>query len=127
MFLSTVNAEQLSERISHAADIYSEVVFSDEMAAYASDLCAEFSIDGYRGDISMIRTTRAAAALDSRTQVTQEDILTAARFVLPHRLKKLPFEDMGMTDNTSIKKTALLASKLHASYCQLEDLRMELF
>ena len=33
----------------------------------------------------------------------------------------------GRTNKTSIKKTTLLASKLHASYCQLEDLRMELF
>lgn len=31
----------------------------------------------------------------------------------------------GRTNKTSIKRTMLLASRLHASYCQLEDLRIE--
>ena len=103
---------QLSERIRHAAEIYPDVVFSDEMAAYASDLCAEFSIDGYSGDISMIRTARAAAALDSRTDVTTDDILTAARFVLPHRLKRLPFEDMGMNERMLQKASVILHNEV---------------
>ena len=33
----------------------------------------------------------------------------------------------GRTNKTSIKRTTLLASKLHASYYQLEDLRMDVF
>lgn len=88
----------LAQRIRHASQIYPEVGFSDEIMEFAAGLCEEFKVDGYRGDITMIQTARAAAALDSRSEVNREDILLAARFVLPHRLKKLPFEDMGMTD-----------------------------
>lgn len=112
--------ELLSQRIRHAAQIYKDVVFSDDLAAFASDLCAEFNIDGYRGDISMIRTARAAAALDSRTQVTKDDILTAARFVLPHRMKKLPFEEMGMTDKMLRKAADLLQNEVRQTEAKVE-------
>ncbi len=88
----------LAKRIKKAAVLYPEVAFSDEIMEFAAGLCEEFRIDGYRGDITMIRTARAAAALDERMLVGREDVLEAARFVLPHRLKKLPFEDMGMTE-----------------------------
>jgi len=98
----------LAERIRRAAEMYSDVTFSDEMAEYASSLCDNLKIDGYRGDITMIRTARAAAALDARQQVTRDDLLLAARFVLPHRLKKMPFEEMGVTDKILSKASEIL-------------------
>lgn len=96
----------LAEKIQHASVLYPKVTFSDEIMEFAAGLCEEFKVDGYRGDITMMRTARAAAALDGRTVVGRDDILLAARFVLPHRVKKMPFEDMGMTDNM-LQKAAL--------------------
>ena len=88
----------LAQRLQKAAVDYPKVTFSDDIMEFAAGLCEQFKVDGYRGDLTMIRTARAAAAFDGRLSVTREDVLLAARFVLPHRLKKMPFEDMGMTD-----------------------------
>jgi len=106
-FLAAWQAEEaaLAARIRSAAARYPEVRFSDAVADFAAGLCAELGVDGYRGDITLIRTARAAAALEGRSSVTRDDVLLAARFVLPHRMKKLPFEDMGLTE-TMLNKAA---------------------
>ncbi|VEH00729.1 Magnesium-chelatase 38 kDa subunit [Slackia heliotrinireducens] len=98
----------LAQRIQKAAKLYADVFVPDDIIEFATGLCVEFEVDGYRGDITMMRTARAAAALEGRTEVTEEDVLLAARFVLPHRLKKLPFEDMGMTDKMLEKAATAL-------------------
>ena len=89
---------ELAERIRSAREMYPDVAFSEDVAAFAAGICSELGIDGYRGDITMMRTARAAAALDQRNAATRDDVLLAARFVLPHRMKKLPFEDTNLTD-----------------------------
>lgn len=100
-----------AERIRKASALYPDVKYSDDIMQFAVGLCDEFHVDGYRGDITMIRTARAAAALDGRTKVSRDDILLAARFVLPHRLKKLPFEDMGMTDKMLQKAASAIKTE----------------
>ena len=106
-FLAAWQAEEeaLAESIRAAAARYPEVSFSDETAEFAAGICEELGVDGYRGDITLIRTARAAAALDGRMIAGREDVLLAAHFVLPHRMKKLPFEDMGLTE-TLLNKAA---------------------
>lgn len=105
----------LAERIRRAAGLYPKVVFSDAIMKFAVGICEKFDLDGYRGDMTMIRTARAAAALEGRTEVTEADILLAARFILPHRLKKMPFEDMGMSDNMLQKAASEVSPGSHAS------------
>lgn len=96
----------LARRIRRARSLYPDVIVPDSALGLAVGLCTEFDVDGYRGDITMIRAARAAAALEGRTTVSADDVMLAARFVLPHRLKKLPFEDMGMTDSMLEKAAA---------------------
>lgn len=88
----------LAHRIAAARERYPHVTFSDGMASLAAGVCSHVGVDGYRADITMMRAARAVAALDGRGEVTAEDIFTAARFVLPHRVKRLPFEEAGLTD-----------------------------
>ena len=89
---------RLAERVARAKELYPKVVFPDDVAEFSSGLCSEVSVDGYRADITMMRTARAGAALDGRDRVTRDDVLAAARFVLPHRLKRLPFEEVALDD-----------------------------
>lgn len=89
---------ECAQRIAHAKELYPSVQFTDAVAAFSSGLCSEVSVDGYRADIAMMRTARAIAALDGRRRVTRDDVLEAARFVLPHRLKRLPFQDVVVDD-----------------------------
>ena len=89
-----------AERIARAVELYPQVALSDEMAAFSAGLCFEVGVDGYRADIVMMRTTRALAALDGRHEVAEDDVLLAARLVLPHRMKRLPFEEVNFDEKT---------------------------
>ena len=104
--------DQLARRIHEASALYPDVSHPDRAARYAAGLCVEFGVDGYRADLTMMRAARAAAALEGRTLVTEDDVLLAARFVLPHRLKHLPFEDRGMSDAALEKADAALRRDL---------------
>ena len=114
-FLAAWQGEEnaLAARIRKAAERYPEVLFSDDTARFASGICTDLGVDGYRGDITLIRTARAVAALDGRTTANREDVLLAARFVLPHRMKKMPFEDAGLTE-AMLQKAAAAQKKENA-------------
>lgn len=90
--------QRLAEQVSRAKELYPNVSFPEDIALFSAGLCSEVSVDGYRADIVMMRTSRALAALEERDRVTRDDILAAARFVLPHRLKRLPFEEVALDD-----------------------------
>ncbi|MGI9657654.1 MAG: hypothetical protein ACR2OD_02000, partial [Gaiellaceae bacterium] len=48
-------------------------------------------VGSHRADIAVLECTKAVAALELRTETTQDDILVAAELVLPHRLTQDPF------------------------------------
>lgn len=89
-----------AQRIALAIQRYPEVELPGDMAEFAVGVCSEIASDGYRADIAIMRTARAAAALEGHTRVTSDDVLLAARFVLPHRMKRQPFEEMALDEKT---------------------------
>ena len=122
-FLAAWQPEEdaLAERIRRASALYPDVLFSDDIADFAAGICSELGVDGYRGDITLMRTARAAAALEGRSSVSRDDVLLAARFVLPHRMKKLPFEDMGLTETMLNKAAAAQPQEIVVNVKQQED------
>ncbi|MDA0524999.1 ATP-binding protein [Methanococcoides alaskense] len=56
-------------------------------------ICVAFNVDGHRADIMIERTARTNAAYEGRERITNEDIIEAAEMVLPHRMRKKPFEE----------------------------------
>ena len=89
---------RLAAQLAHAKELYPCVAFPDDIASFSSGLCSEMSIDGYRADIALMRAARAMAALDGRDCATRDDVLSASRFVLPHRLRRSPFEEVSFDD-----------------------------
>ena len=88
----------LAERIRMAGELYPSVAYPDAMTLFAAGICSELAVDGYRADLTLMRTARAVAALDGRSAVESADVLLAARYVLPHRMKRLPFEEVELTE-----------------------------
>lgn len=84
---------ELSEKIIHARELMPNVVYTRRDVYTIAELMAEMKVDGHRGDIVILKTALAHAALDGRTKITMADILTAAELALPHRLKRQPFQD----------------------------------
>ena len=61
----------------------------------AAELCLSLGTDGLRGELTLMRTARALAALDGKKTVTEAHLKTVAPSVLRHRLRKNPLEDVG--------------------------------
>jgi len=94
-FLAECQADEeaLSKRIVAARDLYDKVTYSDKDLYAIATLTASFKVDGHRADLVILRTARASAAFDGRTEINDTDILMAAELALPHRMKKQPFQE----------------------------------
>ena len=70
-------------------------VFIDyDLQVKISQICSELNVDGLRGDIVTNRAAKAVAALDSRDEVTPQDIFKIVTLCLRHRLRKDPLESI---------------------------------
>jgi magnesium chelatase subunit D len=88
-----VEQDKLRERITNAQELLNEVSLTEEQLKKIAALCIEFQTDGHRADITIARTSKTIAAFNERRDVNEEDIKIAARLVLSHRMRRLPFED----------------------------------
>ena len=86
----------LRRQLIAAQQILPQVVLDDALLELISHLCCEFDVASLRADIVMYKAARALAALDARMFVTPEDVRGAAELVLPHRRRRLPFEQAGL-------------------------------
>lgn len=88
---------KLASRIIGAAELLPMVTYDDKLLEMAAKISISFGVDGHRADIVMIKTALTIAAYNNRTSATPEDLRDAAGFVLPHRMRKRPFEDASMS------------------------------
>ena len=85
---------ELRDRIQNAQQLLGSVVYDKQILEKIARICIALEVDGHRADISMLKTAMTLAAFDRRSETTQEDVAKAAGFVLPHRMRRMPFEDM---------------------------------
>lgn len=85
--------QRLCEKISQAKKILERVRFDDKILELAAKISIEMGVDGHRADIGMIKTAMTIAAYNLKEDVTEEDLMEAAKFVLPHRMRRRPFEE----------------------------------
>lgn len=60
-------------------------------------LCLALGADGLRGELTLLRTARALAALDGADEVTRAHLRAVAPSVLRHRLRRDPLDESGST------------------------------
>ncbi len=82
----------LKERIRHAQELLAKVEIEDARYLDAAKIGAALHVDGHRADITLLKTAATMAAFEGKQCVTREHILAAARLVLPHRLRRMPFD-----------------------------------
>ena len=85
--------ERLRSKIVQAQRLMPNVKMPHELLRTIARICIEFRVDGHRADIMIDRTARTNAAYEGRDQVIVDDIIEASELVLPHRMRKRPFED----------------------------------
>lgn len=89
--------DRLVEEIAAAKALLEQVVCEDNILILAARIAITLDVDGHRADIGMIKTAMTLAAWHGRTTVDSEDLLEAAELVLPHRMRRRPFEE-GVVD-----------------------------
>ncbi len=94
-FSNSFSNEQLdlSEKIQKAIAILPKVTFEDELLEVTAKISTSLGVDGHRADIAMIKTAMTIAAYNGRENVLKDDLKEAATYVLPHRMRRRPFED----------------------------------
>ncbi len=85
---------ELQERIIRARELLNRVEISEQLLDIVSKLSLDLNIRTHRADIVIVATAKALAAFNGRTEVTMEDIKKAAKLALPHRFRRLPFEEI---------------------------------
>ena len=85
--------DAIARRIVSAKRLLPKVVVPEDLTRMIIDICIELGVDGHRGDINMMKTSATIAAYEGRRTVTEDDVREAAKLVLSHRIKRLPFDD----------------------------------
>jgi magnesium chelatase subunit I len=85
----------LRRQIVKARDALGDIDVPDEVLEKASELCLALGTDGLRGELTIIRTSRAAAALAGDKTVTLKHLKSTAAPALRHRLRRNPLDDAG--------------------------------
>lgn len=85
---------KIQKAIINAQKILSEVTISDLMLKIIAQIAIDLNVDGHRADIIMEKTSKALAAFYGEVEVRDSHIREAVKMVLPHRMRKNPFEEM---------------------------------
>jgi magnesium chelatase subunit I len=81
------------ERIVAARKALPKMAVPDAMLEKVAALCIKSGTDGLRGELTLMRAARAAAALEGCKQVTMVSIARVAVPALRHRLRRNPLDD----------------------------------
>ncbi len=84
----------ISNRIAQARARLDRVEIPDEMVAYVVRLTQDLQVQGHRADITVLKASRAHAALMERHRLAEEDVAEAVRLAVPHRMKSSPLDSM---------------------------------
>ncbi len=90
--------EVLKIQICQARSFLQKVEIGYEHRVKISQICSDLNVDGLRGDIVTNRASKALAAFEGRTQVTDQDIYRVIPLCLRHRLRKDPLETIDSGD-----------------------------
>lgn len=88
---------KVRRQIKLAREQLSSLSVSDDILRFAAELCTKLGTDGLRGELTLMRAARAAAALEGATKVTREHMASIAPIALRHRLRRNPLDDADAT------------------------------
>jgi len=74
-----------------------QVTISDAILETLAKLCIAMGADGLRGELTLMRASRAAAALADEPEVTLDHVRRVAAMALRHRLRRNVLDDSGST------------------------------
>jgi Mg-chelatase subunit ChlI len=86
----------VAQRVERARELLPSVGFPDDLLRLVAQIAVDMGVDGHRADLVMMKTAKTLAALNGRDTATRDDVGRAAELALPHRMRKKPFQDIGL-------------------------------
>ncbi len=83
----------LRRKVVSAREIIDDVVVDDRILAKVAEICIALETDGSRGELTLLRAARALAALDGKTEVTEDHLRRTGPLALGHRLRRNPLDE----------------------------------
>ena len=101
-FCKTFESQQqaVQDRILTAKEIIAGMHADDLLIDTAVKISLMLGVDGHRSDLTLVKTALAFAALDGDNEVKREHVVKAAGLSLPHRMRRMPFEESLMDFGT---------------------------
>jgi len=87
--------QKLRQRIVRAQKAIAGLQVDDSLLMLCATLCHQLGTDGLRAELTLLRATRAYAALMGDSQVQRSHLRAMAPLVLRHRLRRNPLDDTG--------------------------------
>ncbi|MCE5243190.1 MAG: ATP-binding protein [Desulfobacteraceae bacterium] len=87
--------QSLCDRIVRARERLPNVEIGDDVLGCIADISTTLQVDGHRPDIVTARAARVLAAFRGQDRAGTAEVREAAPLALNHRLKRLPFEEIG--------------------------------
>jgi magnesium chelatase subunit I len=101
--------QAMRDRIKKAREMIPHVKFPTKIFAAIPKVTTSFGVDGHRADIMIERGSVALAAYEGKSVVDADDVLRIAEMVLPHRMRRKPFEQ---TEFSSERLKRLIAENI---------------
>ena len=89
--------DALRDKILKARKRLDKVILDDDFLRLCSQLCILLGTDGLRAELTLMRATRAYAALEGDKKVDAKHLKVIAPMALCHRLRRDPLDDTGST------------------------------
>lgn len=89
--------QKVLKRIAKAKTALPKVRTSEKILGDMAALCKSVGADGLRGELTLMRGSRALAALDGKREVTRAHLNAIAPLALRHRLRRNVLDETGST------------------------------
>jgi len=100
----SAESARISRQIQSAQIRCGKVTAETSILEQIATACLKLGVDGHRADIATLKTARALAAYQGRTQVRPEDVAVAAELALPHRVRRTPFDAVATEVTAEIRR-----------------------
>ena len=88
---------RIRSKVVKARERLGSVTMPDAVLGKATELCMALGTDGLRGELTLMRASRAQASLDGAEVVEEAHLRRVAPFALAHRLRRNPLDDASAT------------------------------
>ena len=88
--------QKMRDGIVEARELVKEIEPTPDVVRAAVRIPLHLEVDGHRADLTLLKAASAYAAMCKRTEVVPSDVVHVSNLVMPHRMRRNPFQDTSL-------------------------------